>query len=80
MIDLALLRDENFILMNEALWALDASFVIVSTLSAGSWIGDGDVLELYYTDAQKEAVWPVLFGQELRRNDSPDLPMAFPGE
>jgi len=60
------LRDENFVLMREALWAPDASFVVVSTWPARNWNQDGGVLELYYTDAQKSAVWLAPLGYQMR--------------
>ena len=61
-----LLRDENFVMMNEALWAPDASFVVVVTSVGRDWDQDGGVLELYYTDAQKGKVWLAPFGQQLK--------------
>ena len=60
------LRDENFVLMREALWAPDASFVVVSTWPARNWNQDGGVLELYYTGAQKSAVWLAPLGYQMR--------------
>ena len=62
------LRDENFVLMNEALWAPDASFVIVSMTPSRDWNqnqGSG-VLELYYTDAQKSVVLLASFGYQMK--------------
>lgn len=60
------LRSENFVLMNEALWAPDASFVIVSTaLERSSNLKDG-VMELYYTDGQKDGVWLAPSGQQMK--------------
>jgi Tol biopolymer transport system component len=64
--DRTVLRDENFILMDEALWAPDASFVIVSTAPARNWNQDGGVLELYYTDGQKSAVWLAPLGYQMK--------------
>ena|SRR5688572_13039090 len=64
--DRTVLRDENFVLMDEALWAPDASFVIVAIDTARSWDLDGGVLELYYTDGQKEAVWLAPHGQQMK--------------
>lgn len=64
--DRTVLRDENFIMMNEALWAPDASFVLVSTAPARNWDRDGGVLELYYTDAQKSPVWLAPFGSQMK--------------
>ena len=64
--DRIVLRDENFTMMNEALWAPDASFVIVSTAPSRYQKQDGGVLELYYTDAQKSMVWLVPFGYQMK--------------
>jgi len=64
--DRAVLRDENFIMMNEALWAPDASFVIVATAPSRDWNQGGGVLELYYTDRQKEAVWLAPYGGQMK--------------
>jgi hypothetical protein len=64
--DRTVLSDENFIMMNEALWAPDASLVIVATSPARNWNQDGGVLELYPTDGRKEAVWLAPFGKQLR--------------
>ena len=64
--DRTVLRDENFIMMNEALWAPDASFVIVATAPSRDWNQGGGVLELYYTDAQKSVVWLAPIGQEMK--------------
>jgi len=55
--DRRVLRSENFVLMDESLWAPDASFVLVATAPARDWGPGGGVLELYYTDAKKEVVW-----------------------
>jgi WD40 repeat protein len=60
------LRSENFRLMQEALWAPDASFAIVATLPERSWDQGGGVLELYPTDGQKEPVWLAPFGQQMK--------------
>lgn len=59
-------REENFILMREALWAPDASFVIVSAWPARNWNQEGGVLELYYTDGQTSAVWLAPLGHDLK--------------
>jgi Tol biopolymer transport system component len=64
--DRTVLREENFVLMDEALWAPDASFVIVAIDSLRSWELQGGVLELYYTDGQKEAVWLAPFGHQMK--------------
>lgn len=60
------LRGENFVLMNEALWAPDASFVIVATAPARNWNQAGGVVELYYTDGQKSKVWLAPFGKQMK--------------
>lgn len=60
------LRDENFVLMQEALWAPDASLVIMSIGPARNWHRGGGVLELYYTDGQKNMVWLAPSGQQMK--------------
>ncbi len=60
------LRDENFVLMQEALWAPEASFVIVSTAPSKNWNQEAGVLELYYTDGQKPPVWLAPMGYRLK--------------
>jgi hypothetical protein len=60
------LRDENFVLMNEVLWAPDASFAIVATAPARDWNQGGGVLALYYTDKQKGTMPLVPFGQQMK--------------
>lgn len=64
--DRTVLREENFVLMNEALWAPDASFVIVAMSLGRDWDQEGGVLELYYTDKKKENVWLASFGEQMR--------------
>ena len=64
--DRTVLRDENFIMMNEALWAPDAGFVIVATAPSRDWNQGGGVLELYYTDRQKSPVWLAPFGSQMK--------------
>ena len=64
--DRSVLRDENFRLLNEALWAPDASFVITATWPGANWNREGGVLELYYTDRQEEAVWLAPFGSQMK--------------
>ena len=64
--DRSVLRDENFVLMDEALWAPDASFVVVSMAPARNWNQDGGVLELYYTNGQKSMVWLAPLGYQMR--------------
>jgi hypothetical protein len=60
------LRTENFVMMNEALWAADASFVIVATDPMRSWDQGGGVLELYPTNGQKSKVWLAPFGKQMK--------------
>lgn len=60
------LRRENFVLMKQALWAPDASFVIVVSSVGRNWDQESGVLELYYTDAQNKTVWLASSGQQLR--------------
>jgi hypothetical protein len=60
------LRDENFVLMNEVLWAPDASFAIIATAPSRDWDQGGGVLALYYTDEQKGAVPLVPFGRQMK--------------
>lgn len=60
------LRDENFVLMTEALWAPDASFVIVASAPDRNWDLAGGVLELYPTNGQKEPVWLAPSGSMLK--------------
>ena len=59
------LRPESFQLMNEALWAPDASFV-VAAIAPSEQIYFGGVLELFYTDGQKSRVTLAPFGQILK--------------
>ena len=60
------LRDENFVMIEEALWAPDASFVIVATSPGRVWNLDGGILELYYIDRQKDKVWLAPFGGQMK--------------
>ena len=64
--NLTVLRDENFVMMNEALWAPDASFVIVAMSAGRVWDQNGGVLELYSTDGQKEIVWLAPYGEQMK--------------
>jgi hypothetical protein len=64
--DRKVLRDENFVLMNEALWAPDASFAIIATAPSRDWDQDGGVLALYYADAEKETVPLAPFGRQMK--------------
>jgi WD40 repeat protein len=59
------LRNENFRMMEEALWAPDASFVIVATAPDRFVTQDGGVLELYPTNGQKSPVWLAPFGRQM---------------
>lgn len=63
--DHSVLREENFVLMNEALWAPDASFVIVAIAPERIW-QQGGVLELYPTDRQKEVVRLAPHGEKMK--------------
>lgn len=60
------LRSENFRMMNEALWASDASFVIVAMAADRFGNQDGGVLELYPTAGQKSPVWLASFGRQMK--------------
>lgn len=62
----ARLRSENFVLMNEALWAPDASFVIVSTVPGRDWDVASGVLELYYTEGERDSIWLAASGRQLK--------------
>ena len=64
--DRTVLRDENFVLMNEALWAPDASFAIIATSPSRDWDQDGGVLALYYTDEQKDTISLAPFGKQMK--------------
>ena len=64
--DRRVLRDENFVLMNEALWASDASFAIIATAPSRDWNQGGGVLALYYTDEQKGSVPLAPFGRQMK--------------
>jgi hypothetical protein len=59
------LRPENFQLMNEALWAPDASFVVVATAPIDQ-VYQGGLIELYYTGGDKEMISLLPFGQTLK--------------
>ncbi len=60
------LRSENFTRMNEALWAPDASFVIVASVPDRNWNQGGGVLELYPSNGQKSMVWLASFGRDMK--------------
>lgn len=64
--DRTVLRNDNFVLMEEALWAPDASFVIVTMAPDRNWQQDGGVLEMYYTDGKIGPIWLAPFGREMR--------------
>lgn len=64
--DRKVLREENFVLMNEALWAPDASFVIVATAPSRDWDQGGGVLELYSSDSQKGPISLAPFGRQMK--------------
>ena len=59
------LRPETFERMNEALWAPDASFVIVANADLPE-IHQGGRLELYYTDGQKGMISLLPFGMDMK--------------
>ncbi len=59
------LRPENFGNLNEALWAPDASFVIVANADLPE-IYQGGKLELYYMDGQKAMIPLAPFGMSMR--------------
>ena len=59
------LRNENFVLMNEALWAPDASFVIVA-MALDRSANQGGSLGLYPTDGQQSMVQLAPFGQHMK--------------
>jgi hypothetical protein len=59
------LLPETFQLMNEALWAPDASFVITA-IAPSDQIYQGGVLELYYTHAEAGMLTLAPFGQQLK--------------
>ncbi len=61
-----ILRDENFVLMKEALWAPDASFVIVSSSPDRNWDQTAGVLELYSTDGLNSPVWLAPSGEKMK--------------
>jgi hypothetical protein len=63
--DRTVLREENFALMNEALWAPDASFVIVAAALERTW-ERGGVLELYPTDRLQAPIWLAPRGEKMK--------------
>ena len=60
-----ILRPETFTSMNEALWAPDASFVIVAN-AQNEQIYFGGAAQLYYTDGQKAMISLVPFAQSMK--------------
>jgi len=60
------LRDDTFVMVNEALWAPDASFVVVATAPDRNWNQPGGVLGLYTTNGQKGPIWLASFGKEMK--------------
>jgi Tol biopolymer transport system component len=61
----AVLRPETFESMNEALWAPDASFVIIADAPIQD-VYQGGLAELVYTDGQKDNVSLVPFALEMK--------------
>jgi Tol biopolymer transport system component len=59
------LRPETFERLNEALWAPDASFVILAKAPTAT-VYAGGVIELYYTDGGKSMIPLLAFGQRLK--------------
>lgn len=59
------LRPETFVSLNEALWAPDASLVIVAKAPSDS-VGVGGALELYYIDTAKSMIPLLPSGQQLK--------------
>jgi hypothetical protein len=64
--DRTVLRDENFVLMKDALWAPNASFVIVASSPDKNWNQNAGVLELYYTDGREGEVWLAPSGEKMK--------------
>lgn len=58
------LRPETFAFMNEALWAPDASFVIIANGSEQVYYGGR--AELYYTDGQKAMISLLSYAQNMK--------------
>jgi Tol biopolymer transport system component len=58
-------RSETFNMMNEALWAPDASFVIVANAPIQD-VYQGGIAELYYTDALKPVISLVPFAMDMK--------------
>lgn len=60
-----ILRPDSFLLMNESLWAPDASFVIAAMATSDTVFAGGQ-LNLYYTDPAQPPMSLVPFGQQLK--------------
>ena len=60
------LRADNFRSMQDALWAPDASFVLVASAPEKIWDQGGGVLELYPTDGQKAVVWLTPYAKQMK--------------
>ncbi len=61
----AVLRPDTFTLLNEALWAPNASFVITATAPIQD-VYQGGLVELYYTDSTRPMISLLPFGQQLK--------------
>ena len=59
------IRSETFESMNEALWAPDASFVIVASAPIDQ-VYQGGIAELYYTDGEKDPIKLVDFAVNMK--------------
>ena len=59
------LRPETFGVLNEALWAPDAS-AVVTAMAPGPSVYEGGALQLYFTDGTKSMVPLAPFGKQLR--------------
>lgn len=60
----SILRPETFIYMNEALWAPDASFVIIA--NGNEQVYFGGEAQLYYTDGQQAMIPLLPFAQSMK--------------
>ena len=56
---------DSFLLLNEALWAPDASLVIVATAPIAE-VYQGGLIELYYTDGKTPMISLLPYGQQFR--------------
>ena len=59
------LRPETFGVLNEALWAPDAS-AVVAAMAPGPSVYEGGALQLYFTDGVKSMIPLAPFGKQLR--------------